>query len=174
MRSSDRRRPPWGMTLIEVLVTLSVMAVLSLMSFLALERLALGKASLLQVAQDQRRLLLIQTQIERDLQPLSRMQPNERVSALVLGESRLQVPNAEWYWNAEGLFRREFDSSPQASATQFWSGPLTLRMEYLAVGGNPEQRAPIGPGVANPRAVELVLERAGQRLTRLFYIGPLE
>jgi NADH-quinone oxidoreductase subunit N len=116
---------------------LVVMAVLSLMSFLALERLALGKASLLQVAQDQRRLLLIQTQIERDLQPLSRMQPNERVSALVLGESRLQVPNAEWYWNAEGLFRREFDSSPQASATQFWSGPLTLRMEYLAVGGNP-------------------------------------
>lgn len=168
------RRSPSGMTLIEVLVTLAVMAVLSLMSFLALERLAMGKTSLLQTAQDQRRLLLIQAQIERDLQPLNRMQPNERVNALALGESLLRMPSAEWFWNERGLYRRTLTAGSESGTTQYWSGPLLLRMEYVAVGGSPEQRAPIGPAVPNPRAVELVLERSGQRLTRLFYIGPLE
>jgi prepilin-type N-terminal cleavage/methylation domain-containing protein len=162
------------MTLIEVLVTLAVMAVLALMSFLALERLASGKTSLLQAAQEQRRLLLIQAQIERDLQPLNRMQPNERVAALALGESLLRTPVAEWSWSEKGLYRREFSAATGQAPTQYWSGPLRLGMEYLAVGGVPDQRAPIGPGVANPRAVELVIERSGQRLTRLFYIGPLE
>ncbi|NDC35776.1 MAG: prepilin-type N-terminal cleavage/methylation domain-containing protein [Synechococcaceae bacterium WB9_2_112] len=169
------RSPPLGMTLIEVLVTLSVMAVLSLMSFLALERLAAGKTSLLQSAQDQRRMLLIQAQIEQDLQPLTRMLPNERVQALVLEEARLRTPQAMWFWTDRGLFRQGLSGSAADTAvTQFWTGPLVLRLEYLAVGGSPEQRAPIGPGVANPKAVELSLERAGQRLTRLYYIGPLE
>ena len=168
------QRAPLGMTLIEVLVTLAVMAVLSLMSFLALERLAMGKTSLLQTAQEQRRLLLIQAQVERDLQPLNRMQPNERVNALSLGESRLSMPSAEWFWNEQGLYRRTLTAGLESGTTQYWSGPLLMRMEYLAVGGVPDQRAPIGPGVVNPRAVELTLERMGQRLTRVFYIGPLE
>lgn len=164
---------PKGMTLIEVLVTLAVMAVLSLMSFMALERLALGKSALLQTAQEQRRLILIQAQLERDLLPLNRMQPNERVNAVSLAERRLRLPLAEWRWDETGLYRKGLEPG-EAQETRYWSGSLVFEAAYLAVGGDPLQRAPVSPGVANPRALELTLESAGRRLTRLYYIGPLE
>lgn len=163
------------MTLIEVLVTLAVMAVLALMSFLALERLAQGKTGLLQTAQEQRRLLLIQAQLERDLQSLSRMLPSERVNALSLTDSQFRTPNAEWSWDEAGLSRRPLQGGVvSGEATRYWTGPLRIRAEFLGVAGNPDQRAPIGLSVASPRALELMLERNGQRLTRLYYIGPLE
>lgn len=162
---------PKGMTLIEVLVTLVVMAVLSVLSFQALQQLTTGKESLLRSAWEQRRLALAFAQMEQDLLPLNRMQPNERVMGLTLTESELQTPRALWRWGTQGMERRSGDD---AQPVQFLSGAVLLRAEYVGVGGNAAARAAIAPGVANPRALEITLEANGRWMTRLFYIGPLE
>ena len=166
-----RLAAPKGMTLIEVLVTLVVMAVLSVLSFQALQQLTTGKESLLRSAWEQRRLALAFAQMEQDLLPLNRMQPNERVMGLTLTESGLQTPRALWRWGAQGMERR---SGGDVQPVQFLSGAVSLRAEYVAVGGNAAARAAIAPGVANPRALEITLEANGRWMTRLFYIGPLE
>lgn len=151
------------------------MALLSLMGFLGLQSLIAGKESLLTSAQDQRRQVLVLAQIERDLLPMNRMRPNERLTALTLADSRLRTPAAIWQWSPDGLTRTPLNGSGAlGDPLVYWTGDTQVFAEYVGVGGVPDQTAPIGSAAANPRLLSIVIERRGLRIQKLFYIGPFE
>lgn len=110
MKQSVRRLPPpLGLTLVELLITLLVFSVLTMMGYQALRLMVDHQQRLVTEGSNLRDKALLWARLERDLSVLASV-PVSRLTEWIswsVGERtyRLDLINATWLWNGESLIR---------------------------------------------------------------------
>lgn len=100
-------RAPRGLTLIETLVALALLAILSVMGFRALDAVVTSRQQLSEEAQRQRTDAAVWRWLERDLQSARLMGRTELTQSVVAIEGGLRFPAADWRLGPEGLVRED-------------------------------------------------------------------
>ena len=126
------REVPIGLTLIELLVTLLLTAVLSVMGFRVLERFVISQEGLVQQAAFQRSLALTWAQLEADLRSLAALSPKQRVDMLRVEEGGFFIGDSRWQVQKDGVFSRQ--TLGQTDSMSFMSRVDDVRLA-LWVGG---------------------------------------
>jgi prepilin-type N-terminal cleavage/methylation domain-containing protein len=136
-RSLSRTRAtyPSGLTLIEMLVTLLITAILAVMGFRVIERFAISQEGLTYQASLQRSLAMTWSQIEQDLETLSFLSPRQRSAQLTQSPQGYRVGPVTWGLDKEGaLSRTSFsDSNPMVFMKQVTS------VRFALLDGNDER-----------------------------------
>ena len=136
-RLLSRRRAidPSGLTLIEMLVTLLITAILAVMGFRVIERFAISQEGLTYQASLQRSLAMTWSQIERDLETFSLLSPRQRSAQLTQTPQGYRVGPVTWGIDKEGAISRVSfsDSTPMAFMQQVTS------VRFALLDGDDEQ-----------------------------------
>ncbi len=119
-----RQRPALGMTLVEVLVSLVVLAVISSLGLRAIDAISVNREGLLRFAASERKQLLVMTQLRKDLQQSARGSGMSLEASFAIRDDTLFLPGAIWHWGTDGLRRQ--DPRTQ-SVTQYMTEPAVLR-----------------------------------------------
>ncbi len=114
-----------GMTLVEVLVSLLVIALIAALGLRAIDAIALNREGLIRVAAGERKHLLIMSQLEKDLQLVTRHSPVIVDGGLLIRDDTLILPGAVWTWGSNGLRRQDVQTKLE---TVYLSGPASLRL----------------------------------------------
>ena len=129
-RSLSRARAtyPSGLTLIEMLVTLLITAILAVMGFRVIERFAISQEGLTYQASLQRSLAMTWSQIEQDLETFSFLSPRQRSAQLSQTPQGYRVGPVTWGLDKEGAFSRTSfsDSNPMVFMQQVTSVRFAL------------------------------------------------
>jgi prepilin-type N-terminal cleavage/methylation domain-containing protein len=129
-RSLSRTRAtyPSGLTLIEMLVTLLITAILAVMGFRVIERFAISQEGLTYQASLQRSLAMTWSQIEQDLETFSFLSPRQRSAQLSQTPQGYRIGPVTWGLDKEGAFSRTSfsDSNPMVFMQQVTSVRFAL------------------------------------------------
>ena len=129
-RSLSRARAtyPSGLTLIEMLVTLLITAILAVMGFRVIERFAISQEGLTYQASLQRSLAMTWSQIEQDLETFSFLSPRQRSAQLSQTPQGYRVGPVTWGLDKDGAFSRTSfsDSNPMVFMQQVTSVRFAL------------------------------------------------
>jgi prepilin-type N-terminal cleavage/methylation domain-containing protein len=130
---SDAR--PSGLTLIEMLVTLLITAILAVMGFRVIERFTISQDGLLYQASTQRSLAMTWVQIEQDLTTVSFFSPRQRSVQLAQIPQGYRLGSVVWGLDKNGALSRTslLDSNSMAFLGQVVSVRFTL------INGNEER-----------------------------------
>ena len=120
-----RRRPPDGLTLIETLVALALLAILSVMGFRSLDAVVASRAQLQEEAQRQRSDAAVWRWLDRDLAGARLLGRTELSQSVVAIEGGVRFPDADWRLGPEGLVRedrlgRRLVLMPDANGLEAW------------------------------------------------------
>jgi prepilin-type N-terminal cleavage/methylation domain-containing protein len=107
---------PLGLTLIELLVTLLLTSILSVMGFRVLERFVISQEGLVEQARFQRGLALTWAQVESDIQSLAMLSPKQRSESIFINEDHVHIGPANWQVSAEGRLAR-ISAQPSQAVT---------------------------------------------------------
>lgn len=118
---------PLGLTLIELLVTLLLTSILSVMGFRVLERFVISQEGLVEQARLQRGLALTWAQVESDIQSLATLSPQQRSKLIFMNEDQVQIGPANWQVSAEGRLAR-------ISAQQSQAVTLMTNIDQMRLG----------------------------------------
>ena len=134
-RSATRAIDPFGLTLIEMLVTLLITAILAVMGFRVIERFAISQEGLTYQASLQRSLAMTWSQIEQDLETLSFLSPRQRSAQLSQTPQGYRVGPVTWGLDKDGAFSRTSfsDSNPMVFMKQVTS------VRFALLDGNDER-----------------------------------
>ena len=134
-RSATRAIDPFGLTLIEMLVTLLITAILAVMGFRVIERFAISQEGLTYQASLQRSLAMTWSQIEQDLETLSFLSPRQRSAQLSQTPEGYRVGPVTWGLDKDGAFSRTSfsDSNPMVFMKQVTS------VRFALLDGNDER-----------------------------------
>ena len=126
--SATRAIDPFGLTLIEMLVTLLITAILAVMGFRVIERFAISQEGLTYQASLQRSLAMTWSQIEQDLETFSFLSPRQRSAQLSQTPEGYRVGPVTWGLDKEGAFSRTSfsDSNPMVFMQQVTSVRFAL------------------------------------------------
>ncbi|MDP4617303.1 MAG: prepilin-type N-terminal cleavage/methylation domain-containing protein [Burkholderiaceae bacterium] len=126
--SATRAIDPFGLTLIEMLVTLLITAILAVMGFRVIERFAISQEGLTYQASLQRSLAMTWSQIEQDLETFSFLSPRQRSAQLSQTPQGYRVGPVTWGLDKEGAFSRTSfsDSNPMVFMQQVTSVRFAL------------------------------------------------
>ena len=136
-RSLSRTRAtyPSGLTLIEMLVTLLITAILAVMGFRVIERFAISQEGLTYQASLQRSLAMTWSQIEQDLETFSFLSPRQRSAQLSQTPQGYRIGPVTWGLDKDGAFSRTSfsDSNPMVFMQQVTS------VRFALLDGNDER-----------------------------------
>lgn len=126
---------PSGLTLIEMLVTLLITAILAVMGFRVIERFTVSQEGLLYQASTQRSLAMTWAQIEQDLMTVSFFSPRQRSVQLAQIPQGYRLGPVAWGLDKDGALSRTslLDSNSMAFLGQVVSVRFTL------INGNEER-----------------------------------
>lgn len=119
-----QRRRPLGMTLIEVLVSLFVIALIATLGLRAIDTIALSREGLMRAAVGERKQLLVMSQLEKDLQIVARVSSLLAEGGVLIRDETLLLPGVIWTWGANGLRRQDTQTKTE---TIYLSEPVLLR-----------------------------------------------
>ena len=133
--SATRAIDPFGLTLIEMLVTLLITAILAVMGFRVIERFAISQEGLTYQASLQRSLAMTWSQIEQDLETFSFLSPRQRSAQLSQTPEGYRVGPVTWGLDKDGAFSRTSfsDSNPMVFMKQVTS------VRFALLDGNDER-----------------------------------
>ena len=133
--SATRAIDPFGLTLIEMLVTLLITAILAVMGFRVIERFAISQEGLTYQASLQRSLAMTWSQIEQDLETFSFLSPRQRSAQLSQTPQGYRVGPVTWGLDKDGAFSRTSfsDSNPMVFMKQVTS------VRFALLDGNDER-----------------------------------
>lgn len=138
-----RRAAPLGLTLIELLVTLLLTAVLSVMGFRVLERFVISQEGLIQQAAFQRSLALTWSQLEADLKPFASLSPKQRSDMLRIDEDGFLIGMFYWQVQEGGVLSRQILG--QSVPTAFMPRVSEARLALWVAGEERDLTAASGP-----------------------------